>query len=314
MKKSILILGGCGYIGTKLYQYLLKKKYSVNSIDLEWFGNPGKVKNTKKDIANLEKKDIEKYSDIILLAGHSSVKMCVNSPISAFKNNVSNFIHILSLLKDDQKLIYASSSSVYGNTKNSIVDEEYNDFKPNNFYDLTKKEIDCYTELLNKNIFGLRFGTVNGYSPNFRNDIMINAMTYNAINNKKVFCFNPEVKRPILCIDDLCRCFKAIIDNKNNIRKGIYNLSSFNSNALKISKKVAEITNSNLEIVTEIPKEITNVKLQTKAYNFMIDNSKFCNDFNFIFESDIESIINSIKNNYNKIKSCGRINEKLYDN
>ena len=52
-------------------------------------------------------------------------------------------------INQNQKFIYASSSSVYGHTNNSIVSEDYNTFVPNNYYDLTKQIIDTYAQQSN---------------------------------------------------------------------------------------------------------------------------------------------------------------------
>ena len=137
--------------------------------------------------------------------------MCENNMTSTMKNNVLNFVELLDKIDKNQTFIYASSSSVYGDTKENVVSETYVHFEPNNFYDLSKYEIDSYAALTDKKYFGLRFGTANGASPNFRNDIMINAMTFNGRKNDKVFCFNPEIHRPILGVKDLCRAIQIII-------------------------------------------------------------------------------------------------------
>tara|TARA_Y100001973_G_C5157440_1_gene311633 strand:- start:328 stop:1260 length:933 start_codon:yes stop_codon:yes gene_type:complete len=309
--KRILILGGCGYVGSKLYRFL-QNKYNVDTIDLEWYGNFINDNNQKQDISNLQKESLAKYDSIVLLAAHSSVKMCENNMISVLKNNVLNFIKLLSLVEKHQKFIYASSSSVYGDTKKDIVNEEYSNFEPNNYYDLSKHEIDSYAKLSDRTYFGLRFGTVNGASPNLRNDIMINAMTYNAMKNGKVFCFNPEIHRPILGIKDLCRAVETIIEKGSYENRGIYNLASFNSTAKEISVKVAKTLNADLEIVEKLPETITNVKLQTKAYNFCINSEKFTDTFDFKFKESVESIVSSIKEEYDNINMDNRSNAKIY--
>ena len=307
---KILIIGGSGYIGSKLYGFLKSKKFNVDSVDLNWFGDFSN--SVCLDMKDIDEMAISEYSHIILLAGHSSVKMCKKNPISVVKNNVLNFVSIIEKLNDDQIFMYASSSSVYGDTSQKEVSEDFINFKPNNCYDLSKYEIDSYASLSDKNYFALRFGTVNGSSPNFRNDIMINAMTFNGIKNNKVFCFNPETNRPILGILDLCRAFEKIILYGNKENKGVYNLASFNSNALEISQKVSKVLDVDLEIIDSEPNEITNVKLQTKSYDFLINSSKFENTFDFEFEDSVESIVQSIVEDYSLMKKGGRSDAKIY--
>ena len=308
---NILLIGGCGYIGSRLFQ-VLNEEHAVDSVDTEWYGNFTSRFNIVKDFGQLTKKEVKYYDVVILLAGHSSVKMCVDNMVPTLKNNVLNFAHLLELLNPDQTFIYASSSSVYGDTKSDIVNEEYNRFEPNNYYDLSKHEIDSYAVLSDKKYFGLRFGTVNGASPNLRNDIMINAMTYNAIQNGKVFCFNPEVHRPILGIEDLCRAMMTIIEKGTHDNRGLYNIASFNSTAKQISEAVAKTTGADLEIVDTLPETITNVKLQTKAYNFLIDSTKFEEVFDFEFKETPTTIVKSIVEQFDTMHKGNRSDAKLY--
>ena len=308
---NILLIGGCGYIGSRLFQ-VLNENHAVDSIDTEWYGNFTSRFNIVKDFGELTKQEIEYYDVVVLLAGHSSVKMCVDNMVPTLKNNVLNFAKLMELLNPDQTFIYASSSSVYGDTKSYIVNETYNRFEPNNYYDLSKHEIDSYAVLSDKKYFGLRFGTVNGASPNLRNDIMINAMTYNALQNGKVFCFNPEVHRPILGIEDLCRAIATIVAKGTHENKGLYNLASFNSTAREISETVAECTGAELEIVDELPETITNVKLQTKAYNFLIDSTKFEEVFDFDFKETPTTIVKSIVEQFDNMNKGNRSDAKLY--
>jgi len=308
---KILLIGGCGYIGSRLFQ-ILNKNHTIDSIDIEWYGNYVNKFNIIKDFGTLAKDELNFYDIVILLTDHSCVKMCVDNMVPTTKNNVLNFVELLEKLNDSQTFIYASSSSVYGDTKHNVVSEDYIEFCPNNYYDLSKHEIDSYAILSDKKYYGLRFGTVNGASPNLRNDIMINAMTFNALQNGKVFCFNPEVHRPILGLEDLCRAIETIIEKGTYENRGIYNLASFNSTAEEISKEVSKHTSAELEIVDTLPETITNVKLQTKAYNFLIDSNKFKDTFNFEFEETIDSIVSSLVENYDSMHKESRSDAKLY--
>lgn len=305
--QKILLIGGSGYIGSHLKENL---KYDVTSIDVEWFD---KNNSDIKDFKTLTEKEISEYDVIILLAGHSSVKMCLGDNRNAFNNNVVNFLNLLNKIKNIGKrikLIYASSSSVYGMTGDLIVNESYKSFIPYNNYDITKHIIDVYSEFSGVEYYGLRFGTVNGFSPIMRSDVMINSMTSSALKNKKIELYVKDTLRPILGIKDLTSAIKKIIDEPKDLR-GHYNLASFNSTSEKIAIGVSKITGAEI-IEMDYIKTSTN-KLESKNYNFSINCDKFIENFDFKFEESVESITKSIVDNFNNIRLTRRDNIIKYE-
>jgi nucleoside-diphosphate-sugar epimerase len=295
-KGKVLIIGGCGYIGSKLFQYLTDKKYFIDTVDLEWYGNYVNPRNFKKDYETLPRPFLRKYDSIILLAGHSSIPMCESKMIDSFKNNVFKFLTLLNKI-EDQKFIYASSSSVYGNTKKLKITEDYDRYSPTNFYDLTKKEIDYYAQLSKVNYYGLRMGTVCGYSPNLRIDVMINKMIDTALTKKEIVVFNKNFYRPILGINDFCRLVEKILKSKKD-HHGLYNVASFNSQIEEIAQKVAK----KMGLVG-----VKNVGVNPGYYSFSINTRKFEKTFGFEFNDSIDSITYSIIRNYPKAKKTIRI-------
>jgi len=292
--KKILIIGGTGYIGSRLFEYL-SKDYKTDTVDLEWFGNYVNPKNIKKDYDLLPKTFFSKYSVIILLAGHSNYYMCQKNASACLSNNVVKFVKLLDNLTN-QKFIYASSSSIYERTKRKVVTEETDTFSPLGYYDLTKYEIDSYAALCDKKFFGLRFGTLSGYSPNMRSDLIINRMYYSAIKTKEIAIHNPEISRPVLGIEDACRAIEEII--KKDGRPGIYNIASF-------SKSIRAIANT---VAKSMPKtKITMIKKHIVALdNFLMSTHKFEKEFNFVFKETPESITDSLRNMHKNTKTSER--------
>lgn len=283
--KNILITGGCGYIGSALYNEF-NKKYNVDTVDLEWFENFNNNKNLKIDFDALTTDQLIKYDVVIHVAANSSVPLCKDI-FDAYDNNVNKFINLVKKLKK-QKFIYASSSCVYVTSDNKPKIEDDILF-PMDGLTLTKTTIDQFMPLTDVEYYGLRFGSVNGYSPNMRLDLMINAMTLSALNNKQVNVFNGQAHRPILSINDLVRAVNTII-NCDTDNRGVYNLASVNHNIYDIGKKVAGYLS--------VP-VVDNGKNFT--YDFAISSEKFMKTFNFAFKDTVESIVDDIKNNeFNK--------------
>ena len=314
-KPNVMIIGGAGYTGSALYQYLEQHDYPVMSIDLEWFGNPANIDNKIIDMRDLgHTRLLEWPNHIVILAGHSSVQMCKDNSLSAYNNNIYNFIKLLHYVKPGQNVIYASSSSVYGRYDQEYATEQSPLSEPINPYDETKQLLDRIAmsyakEMPASVITGLRFGTVNGFSENLRNDVMINAMTHNALTKGEVNVFNGDTKRSLLGIQDMCRAIKTIIEQSST--SNIYNLSSIHSTAEDIGRTVASVTGAKLDI-TATPPAVGNEKLITKNYDFWADSTAFEKDFNFQFEDTIKSITKELVNQYSLCKPAPRNREIIY--
>ena len=136
--------------------------------------------------------------------------------------------------------------------------------------------------------YGLRFGSVNGHSPNMRLDLMINAMTVSAKFNKQVVVMNGHAHRPILSTNDLCRAVEAII-NSNEDKRGVYNLASVNHNIREIGDMVA----NHLDVPLVY-------KGNNYTYDFSISSEKFMKAYDFKFVDTVPTIVDDIvKNPFN---------------
>lgn len=275
---KVLLLGGNGYIGSHFY---INSKFDITSVDICLF---------EKDLGystklNYNDYDISIFDIIICLSGHSSVPMCEYSPNRSWINNVEYFRNLCNKLSKNQKLIYASSASVYGKSKGISTELSEINFNVLNHYDLQKITIDLIANKYigeGKSILGLRFGTVNGYSPNVRADLMINSMVKSSLDSNILKVKNTHIRRAILGIDDLTKVLDLCIST--DILPGQYNLASFNSTVNKIADTVAQITNS----------EITKLHDDKLAYDFELSTEKFQNATGFVFSDTIESIVSKL--------------------
>lgn len=255
----------------------------MESVDLCWFGKDLGYSN-RVDFRNLTKKFLSTFDAVLLLAGHSSVKMCDGNLLSSWNNNVSNFINLVGKLDKEQHLIYASSGSVYGVTPIPLTEDILLDFKPINNYDLSKYSLDMNAMSLianGHNITGLRFGTVNGWSPNVREELMINSMTSGAIKNNYISINNAHIRRPILGIADLSRAMHAII---NSPKPGIFNLASFCDSVTGISSSISKKLDVDIQRIPDTP----------NSFDFVMGMDKFEQAYNFEFKESTESIVTEL--------------------
>ena len=293
--KRTLIIGSGGYIGSRLM-----KEMQATGVDINWF------KKGRKDVdfKDLTRDYYSEFDNIILLAGHSSVKMSEGGLNSCFNNNVRNFIDLIEKL-DKQKLIYASSSSVYGSVGGKTVNEKYFGFEPYNQYDISKHTADLYAQKSDVEYYALRFGTVNGYSPFLRSDVMINAMVNSAINDGHIKLYIKDTMRPILGMNDLCEAIRHILASDED-KRGLYNLASFNKTAEQIAYEVANVMGVQVHEFEADPTQIKNTKNQTKAYNFSISTMKFRREFKFKFKDTVESLTTELRDKWNDMKKTDR--------
>lgn len=283
---SVLLIGGCGYIGSALFEHLRARSFAVDTVDLEWFGNASNRDNMKRDYRGLSEREIAQYEALVLLAGHSSVAMCSSGVTASFKNNVDNFVALLAKLAPEQKLIYASSASVYGNGAISSATEQARESRPLSHYDLQKQEIDHYATLSGLNYYGLRFGTVCGASANLRTDLMLNRMYETARARSIIEVFHRDASRPILGMSDLVRAIETILVSPP--APGVYNLASFNDTVAAIAEDAGRVLG-----VPVLNRERTDVQ-----YSMSMSTTKFTDVFGFTFVETVESILRDVDASY----------------
>ena len=137
--KSILVTGGCGFIGSNIVEYLLKN--NIKKVRILDNLSTGYLKNIKPfldkynnlefmygDIKNLEdcRKAMKDIDIVCHQAALGSVPRSLDDPLSSHNTNVNGFFNILLSAKENniKRVVYASSSSVYGNDKNLPKEEE----------------------------------------------------------------------------------------------------------------------------------------------------------------------------------------------
>ena len=283
--KKVSILGGAGHIGTRLRQ-VLREHHFVKTNDICWFNYD--ETSDRRDYAKYTREQLAEFEVIVVLAGHPSVPSCNGALYSPWLNNVTNFTNLLERT-DDQLIIYASSASVYGNSAPGEQHKEINKvFVPVNNYDVTKYALDQQATIANltgKRVIGLRFGTVNGFSPNLRVDVMINSMYHSVQSGTGIQVMNKHISRAMLGIEDLCRAVDRCIERPV---PGIYNLSSFNATVGEIAESVKNKLGADI-----IDRGITN-----NAYDFALDTTLFQETFDFTFTETTNTILNSLIEHY----------------
>src|SRR5882724_6894499 len=241
----ILVAGGAGYVGTTLIPKLLERGYDVDVVDLFWFGNslPAEVRIINRDLFDLQISDLKDYEQVIFLAGLSNDPMAEFSPSKNFIFNAAAPAYLAYTAKKAKikRYIYASSCSVYGYTEDELFDET-RPVSSNYPYGISKLQGEqAAMQLADENfsVIALRKGTVSGYSPRMRFDLIINTMFKHAVREHVITVNNPSIWRPILSIEDAATAYIRAVEANAKL-SGIFNIASGNYTVGEVADLVKE--------------------------------------------------------------------------
>lgn len=280
MNKKILVTGAAGFIGYHLCEKLLIMGYEVIGLDnindyydvnlkyarLKELGIDREassefqnyVRSTKwgdqfifvrmnlEDRINLPQL-FENYSFdcVINLGAQAGVRYSIENPMAYVDSNITGFVNILEACRHHKvtKLLYASSSSVYGNSIEVPFSTDQNVDHPISLYAATKKSNELmaytYSHLFGLQTIGLRFFTV--YGPWGRPDMAMFLFTDAILNNRPIKVFNHgDLSRDFTYIDDIIQGIILIVEDKNQDEKyQLFNIG--NSKPVQLVEFIEEI-------------------------------------------------------------------------
>jgi nucleoside-diphosphate-sugar epimerase len=261
--RLVAVIGGAGYVGSELVQFLLDDGFQVRVLDTFWYGrehleqlqSPG-LELVEGDMRDKEvvEKVVQDVTDVIHLACISNDPSFDLNPSLGKSINMDSFEPIVLAAKKAgvKRFIYASSSSVYGVKSENRVTEELS-LEPLTDYSRFKAE--CEEILLNHAddqfvCTVVRPATVCGVSSRQRFDLSVNILTNHAINIQKITVFGGSQHRPNLHIKDMCRAYLTILSKPSNlIANKIYNVGSENLTLDEIASKVNQFVNPTIPVV-----------------------------------------------------------------
>ena len=242
MALKSVITGGAGFIGSNLTDHLVRIGHKVIVLDNFVSGKKSNLSHHKKkdvkiirdDISN--SKNLEKYfkgADYIFhLAALAEVIPSIKNPKKYFKNNVIGTLKVVEAAKkvNIKKLIYAASSSCYGNPKKFPTSEK-DKIDLNNPYAATKfigeEIIMKYADMFKMPNISFRFFNV--YGPRLNISGQYSAVIGNFLSQKKnnmplTIVGNGKQTRDFIHVDDLVSAFIKVI--KSRYVNKIYNIGS----------------------------------------------------------------------------------------
>lgn len=272
---KILITGAAGFIGNNLTKYLKETtNHEIFTLDIKDNGNIDFVVDIKNYNEIFDIFKTNEFDKVIHLAGKPGVRESGKKPYLYIDNNIIGFQIILDACVEYKvkQLIYASSSSIYGNQdgddENSKCDAQHS------IYAVTKKENEnmayVYSHNYNLKTTGLRLFSVFGYG--MREDLAIYKFVYNVFHYKPIEVYGDGTQeRDYTPIKYVCEYIRYLIDNEQENNFEIYNLGNGEQSPISVNKlieMIQEITNISPKVIY-LPENSQDVQ-KTCANDFKI--------------------------------------------
>jgi nucleoside-diphosphate-sugar epimerase len=283
----ILVTGGAGYVGSVMVPMLLECGHQVRVFDNLKFGGQGLLPCATSSHFEMIKGDIcdeiafEKALDgmnaVIHLAAIVGYPGCKKEPQVAYSTNVEGTANLLKLRRQDQKILYASTGSIYGSVPEYVCKEE-TPRAPLTLYGQTKAEAE-EAILEAGNSVAYRFATAFGVSNRMRLDLLINDFVFQAVKNRNLIVYEGGFKRTFVHVRDMARSFMFALDNWYKIKDDVYNVGheSMNFTKEEMARKILKYVDFYLHFAEcgkdddQRDYEVSYEKIRRKGFETKID-------------------------------------------
>ena len=306
--KNFLFVGGAGYIGGVTVDMLTNfQAVNVQNIgkiivfdnltyEHRYFKAVNFIYGDCRDtqlLLNIIKN--EEITDIIWLSAIVGDGACAINPELTRDINTTSVKNIVNAIKEnklDVHFTFLSTCSVYGNQKEYFLNEE-SSTAPISEYAKSKLEAEQYVNEINGTVF--RLGTIYGVGDQFsriRLDLVVNALTVNAVLNKKIVINGGEQWRPIISVNDVkIAILEAILYDY----RGLYIIASENIELKHIGQRVAKAIEGTEIEYTDLPFE--------DLRNYHVDTDKAKSKFRSVKEFPTNTIENEVERLADLIKT-----------
>jgi len=253
--QKVLLVGGAGYVGAVLAYELLERGYAVRILDRLYFGDDGlrnirdRVELIVGDMRTAGADVLKGVDSVINVGGLSNDPTAEYNPQANYEMNTLAAKKLADLCVEHgvRRYIYASSCSIYdrgvGNESADVLLDETSEVHPRAAYSSSKREAEKLLLGMASDAFCpviLRKGTVFGFSPRMRYDLVVNTFVKSALGTGKItLYYGGEMWRPLIDVRDVARAYIVCLEApEEKVRGEIFNVSFRNFRISELGLRV----------------------------------------------------------------------------
>lgn len=269
--RSVLVVGGAGYVGSVLTTLLLDAGAQVRVLDqliydngfaLQHLLDQGRLSFMRGDLRDRDvfRRAAEGVSDVVLLASLVGDPICKKYPELATQVNVDGAKQIIDALDDIgvRRFVFASTCSNYGIHDPGTLAPETSELNPQSLYARTKIEVEQY--LLEKaqsaSFTGtvLRVATAYGLSPRMRFDLTVSQFAWELASGAHLLVYDADTWRPYCHVRDISKAIMTVLSRpEERVRGEVFNVGD---DSQQFTKRM---------IVEEVQKHLDGVDVEYRS-------------------------------------------------
>lgn len=256
-KMKVLVVGGAGYVGSILVEELLERGYAVKVFDRLYYGGDslkgirGELELVVGDMRQMNASMIEDVDVVINVGGLSNDPTAEYNPKANYEMNTVATEDLAHSCKEAgiNRYVFASTCSIYdfgvGTDEKDVLLDEEAEVNPKAAYSSSKYQAERRLLAMVDDDFCpviLRKGTMYGFSPRMRYDLVVNTFVKDALTKGYITIFyGGEMWRPLVNVRDAARAYIACIEaDEEKVKGQIFNVVYANFRISELAFRVRE--------------------------------------------------------------------------
>ena len=299
----ILVVGGAGYVGSVLTEELLQRGYAVRVLDRLFFGDAGlravrdRIELVEADMRAVGPEVLEGIDAVVNVGGLSNDPTAEYNPRANHEMNTVATVALARLCKARgvRRYVLASSCSIYDcgivDERADVLQDETSPVAPRAPYSRSKYEAEREILPMADASFcpvALRKGTVYGYSPRMRYDLVVNTFVRDARTKSRLTLHHGgEMWRPLVDVRDAAQAYVALVEADDAVVRGeVFTLCYQN---LRISELALRVRESLRRLAIDV--EVRPDYHQGSVRNYRVSGDKLARVLNFRPKVSIEDAV-----------------------